>query len=120
MRVATRHCNSRANVCDEGADKDGVGDDEGGGGDGDGNIIGDRGAANTPIFAALARLETMTFLAPMHIGEVAQLEARVTLTSRRSIEVAVSVWAESPARPSARRLTNRARLWYVAVASRRV
>ena len=69
-------------------------------------------------YVALARLERMDFLAPMHIGEVAQLEARVTWTTRRSVEVCVRVWSEQPAAvppANARRLTNTAWLWYVPV-----
>eukprot|EP00937_MAST-01D_sp_MAST-1D-sp2_P003525 g3525.t1 len=96
--VAMRHCNSGRGVAD--ADS------------GEGEVL---AAVRPPTWAALARLETMQFLAPMHIGEVAQIEAEVTFVARRSLEVTARVWAESPVRPDGRRLTNVARLWYVGV-----
>eukprot|EP00041_Stephanoeca_diplocostata_P006799 m.94521 g.94521 ORF g.94521 m.94521 type:complete len:404 (+) comp16546_c0_seq1:274-1485(+) len=69
---------------------------------------------NGKIFAALARLEHMDFVRPMHIGNLAQVSALVTYTSRSSLEVNVTVWSEDCIRNTTT-VTNRARLWYVAV-----
>lgn len=67
-----------------------------------------------PTHLVLAQVELMDFRAPMHIGEVAKLDAHVTFTSERSIEVLVDVSSEDLLR-GAWRSTNQARLWYVAV-----
>lgn len=45
--------------------------------------------------AALARIEHMDFIMPMHIGEVAELAAEIVYTSEHSLEVVVTVWAEN-------------------------
>lgn len=42
---------------------------------------------------ALARIEKMDFSSPMHIGEVAEVEAKVTFTATHSLEVTVNVFA---------------------------
>lgn len=68
---------------------------------------------DTPLVASLARLEECTFLAPMHIGEVAQVRAEVTFVAKHSMEVTVEVSASNPLTGESRR-TNIARVWYVA------
>ncbi len=72
------------------------------------------GEKGEQLITALARLEQMDFYKPMFVGEVAQLQAAVTYTSPRSIEVTVDVWADNIV-TGERRLTNSAHLWYVAM-----
>ncbi|CAH2319702.1 cytosolic acyl coenzyme A thioester hydrolase isoform X2 [Pelobates cultripes] len=62
--------------------------------------------------AALARVERTDFLSPMSIGEVGHVSAEITYTSKHSVEVQVNVMAENIL-AGAKRLTNRATLWYV-------
>ncbi|XP_075695567.1 cytosolic acyl coenzyme A thioester hydrolase isoform X1 [Rhinoderma darwinii] len=62
--------------------------------------------------AALARVERTDFLSPMCIGEVGHVSAEISYTSKHSVEVQVNVMAENIL-TGARRLTNRATLWYV-------
>ncbi|XP_075461090.1 cytosolic acyl coenzyme A thioester hydrolase isoform X2 [Ascaphus truei] len=62
--------------------------------------------------AALARVERTDFLSPMCIGEVGHVSAEITYTSKHSVEVQVNVMAENIL-TGAKRLTNRATLWYV-------
>uniref|UniRef100_A0A8C5WHG7 palmitoyl-CoA hydrolase n=1 Tax=Leptobrachium leishanense TaxID=445787 RepID=A0A8C5WHG7_9ANUR len=62
--------------------------------------------------AALARVERTDFLSPMCIGEVGNVSAEITYTSKHSVEVQVNVLAENIL-TGAKRLTNRATLWYV-------
>jgi len=69
-------------------------------------------SSGPPVTTALVRLEKMDFLQPMHVGEVAQLQAAVTYTSKHSLEVTVDVWAENVLIGD-RRHTNTATLWYV-------
>uniref|UniRef100_UPI00398E800E cytosolic acyl coenzyme A thioester hydrolase isoform X2 n=1 Tax=Pristiophorus japonicus TaxID=55135 RepID=UPI00398E800E len=64
--------------------------------------------------AVLARVERTDFLSPMSIGEVAHVSAEITYTSKHSVEVQVNVIAENIIK-GAKRLTNRATLWYVAL-----
>ncbi|XP_067826376.1 cytosolic acyl coenzyme A thioester hydrolase isoform X2 [Heptranchias perlo] len=64
--------------------------------------------------AVLARVERTDFLSPMSIGEVAHVSAEITYTSKHSVEVQVNVMAENIIK-GAKRLTNRATLWYVAL-----
>lgn len=45
--------------------------------------------------AALARVERTDFLSPVCIGEVANVSAEITYTSRRSVEVQVNVMSEN-------------------------
>ncbi|XP_078619180.1 cytosolic acyl coenzyme A thioester hydrolase-like [Branchiostoma floridae x Branchiostoma japonicum] len=63
-----------------------------------------------PCAPSLVRIERMDFLQPMHVGEVAQLQADVTFTGPHSLEVQVQVWAENVLKGS-KRLTNKATLW---------
>ncbi|ETE73730.1 Cytosolic acyl coenzyme A thioester hydrolase, partial [Ophiophagus hannah] len=65
-----------------------------------------------PCVAALARVERTDFLSPMCIGEVAHVSAEITYTSKHSVEVQVQVEAENIL-TGAKRVTNRATLWYV-------
>jgi len=65
-------------------------------------------------FTALARFDEIDFIRPMHIGEIAQIEAEVSYVSQRSMEVQVKVFAENLFKGT-RRQTNRASLWYVPV-----
>ena len=67
-----------------------------------------------PLIAVLARVEHTDFLQPMYIGELSKLQARVTFTSARSIEVTADVWAENLTTGEMRK-TNQATLWYVAI-----
>ncbi|XP_072101109.1 cytosolic acyl coenzyme A thioester hydrolase isoform X4 [Mobula birostris] len=62
--------------------------------------------------AVLARVERTDFLSPMSIGEVAHVSAVITYTSKHSVEVQVNVMAENILN-GAKRMTNRATLWYV-------
>ncbi|XP_076019548.1 cytosolic acyl coenzyme A thioester hydrolase isoform X2 [Genypterus blacodes] len=62
--------------------------------------------------AALVRVEKTEFLYPMFIGEVAHVTAEITYTSKRSLEVQVKVVSENIL-SGAKKLTNRAALWYV-------
>ena len=43
---------------------------------------------------ALARIEHMDFVSPMHIGELAEVVGSILYTSPRSLEVQVTVTAE--------------------------
>ena len=82
--VATRHCNNNAT------------------------------ADAKALIGVLARVEHTDFLQPMYIGELSKLQARVTFTSSRSIEVTADVWAEKLTTGEMRK-TNQAILWYVAI-----
>lgn len=71
---------------------------------------------SSEITMALSRLNNVDFLNPMHIGDLAQLDARVTATGSKSVEVQVDVFAENIS--TGKRLqTNRATLWYTMVDS---
>ncbi|XP_030041765.1 cytosolic acyl coenzyme A thioester hydrolase isoform X2 [Microcaecilia unicolor] len=70
-------------------------------------------------FAALARVERTDFVSPMSIGEVAHVSAEITYTSKHSVEVQVNVMAENIL-TGAKKLTNRATLWYVALSLKNV
>lgn len=48
-----------------------------------------------PCVAALARVERTDFLSPMCIGEVANVSAEITYTSKHSVEVQVNVMSEN-------------------------
>ena len=74
----------------------------------------ERNPNNPPLVTVLARMNQTDFYQPMYVGEVAHVQAAVTYTSKRSIEVSVDVWAEN-ALTGTKRHTNSARLWYVAV-----
>ena len=74
------------------------------------------GVRDPPVTTALVRVEKMDFHQPMHVGNVAQLQAAITYTSSHSVEVTVDVWAEDVLR-GRRYHTNTATLWYVAIIS---
>ena len=68
---------------------------------------------NSPVMAALVRVDHMDFHQPMFVGEVGQIQAAVTYTSPHSVEITVDAWAENMLRGH-RRHTNTATLWYIA------
>ena len=68
---------------------------------------------NSPVMAALVRVDHMDFHQPMFVGEVGQIQAAVTYASPRSVEITVDAWAENMLRGH-RRHTNTATLWYIA------
>ena len=59
-------------------------------------------------------VDQMTFDAPVHVGELVHVRARLTWTGRTSLEVAVIVEAERPL-TGVTRLTNTAHLVFVAL-----
>ncbi|XP_068952411.1 S-methylmethionine--homocysteine S-methyltransferase BHMT2 isoform X3 [Petaurus breviceps papuanus] len=67
----------------------------------------------------LARVERTDFLSPMCIGEVAHVSAEITYTSKHSVEVQVTVVSEDIL-TGARRMTNKAALWYVPISLKNV
>ena len=69
---------------------------------------------SNPVLTVLVRVDHMDFHQPMYVGEVSQVQAAVTYTSPKSIEVTVDVWAENVV-TGERRHTNTATLWYVGV-----
>ncbi|EMP25925.1 Cytosolic acyl coenzyme A thioester hydrolase [Chelonia mydas] len=69
--------------------------------------------------SALARVERTDFLSPMCIGEVAHVSAEITYTSKHSVEVQVNVLSENIL-TGAKRVTNRATLWYVPLSLKNV
>jgi acyl-coenzyme A thioesterase 7 len=71
--------------------------------------------ASERLIGALVRLEHIDFMKPMHIGSVATLDAVVAYTSARSLMVKVTVYAEDVFKCT-KHVTNRAVLWYVALA----
>ena len=71
------------------------------------------GDQDNRLIAVLARVEHMDFHQPMFVAEVSQVQAAVTFTSERSMEVTVDVWAENLV-SGERRHTNSASLWYIA------
>jgi len=74
----------------------------------------ENGDGNCSI-AALVRFETMSFLKPMFVGEVASLSARIVFTSEHSVLVEVVVTAEDVSKGKTR-VTNSGQLWYVPLA----
>lgn len=80
-----------------------------------GSIVGTR-HCNTVngdrCLAALVRVEKTEFLSPVFIGEVVHVSAKITYTSKHSLEVQVKVIAENIL-TGAKKLANKAALWYV-------
>ncbi|NWZ22952.1 BACH hydrolase, partial [Asarcornis scutulata] len=72
-----------------------------------------------PCVAALARVERTDFLSPMCIGEVANVSAEITYTSKHSVEVQVNVMSENIL-TGAKKVTNKATLWYVPLSLKNV
>mmetsp|Transcript_23635 Transcript_23635/g.47922 ORF Transcript_23635/g.47922 Transcript_23635/m.47922 type:complete len:363 (-) Transcript_23635:139-1227(-) len=64
--------------------------------------------------AVLTRIETMSFLKPMFVGDVASVTVDVIFTSERSILTNVVVKAENFAKGTTR-ITNSGKLWYAVV-----
>lgn len=62
--------------------------------------------------AALVRFETMSFLKPFFVGEVASLSTQIVFTSEHSVLVEVVVTAEDVSKGETR-LANTGQLWYV-------
>ncbi|XP_025941474.1 cytosolic acyl coenzyme A thioester hydrolase isoform X2 [Apteryx rowi] len=75
--------------------------------------------AGEPCVAALARVERTDFLSPMCIGEVANVSAEITYTSKHSVEVQVNVLSENIL-TGAKKVTNKATLWYVPLSLKNV
>lgn len=71
-----------------------------------------RNNPESPVMAALVRVDHMDFHQPLFVGEVSQIHAAVTYTSKHSVEVTADAWAENMLRGH-RRHTNTATLWYV-------
>ena len=67
-----------------------------------------------PLLGVIARVEHTDFLQPVFIGELCEVYAEVVYTSEHSIEVIAEVWSENLL-TGAKRLTNRATLWFVAM-----
>src|SRR4051794_19636318 len=61
-----------------------------------------------------ASIDGLTFLTPIHLGEIVILQAQVNFVGRTSMEVGVRVEAENP-RTGARRYTTKAYLTFVAI-----
>ncbi|NXA56534.1 BACH hydrolase, partial [Nothocercus julius] len=72
-----------------------------------------------PCVAVLARVERTDFLSPMCIGEVANVSAEITYTSKHSVEVQVTVLSENIL-TGAKKVTNKATLWYVPLSLKNV
>ncbi|MDM7463807.1 MAG: acyl-CoA thioesterase [Tepidimonas taiwanensis] len=62
----------------------------------------------------LASSERLRFVAPAHVGDVVEVEARVCGVGRRSVRVMARMWAEHPA-TGQRRFCTSANLVYVAI-----
>lgn len=61
-----------------------------------------------------ASIDALTFLTPIHLGEVVRLQAQVNFVGKTSMEVGVRVDAENP-RTATRRYTTKAYLTFVAI-----
>jgi acyl-CoA hydrolase len=61
-----------------------------------------------------ASIDALTFLTPIHLGEIVRLQANVNYVGRTSMEIGVRVEAENP-RNCARRYTTKAYLTFVAI-----
>jgi acyl-CoA hydrolase len=61
-----------------------------------------------------ASIDALTFLTPIHLGEIVRLQAQVNFVGRTSMEIGVRVEAEDP-RTGARRYTTKAYLTFVAI-----
>lgn len=62
----------------------------------------------------LARVDRVDFRNPVSIGEVLEMEAKLTFAFKHSMEVSVDVFSEN-LQTGVRKKTNAARLWYVLV-----
>ncbi len=61
-----------------------------------------------------ASIDALTFLTPIHLGEIVRLQAQVNFVGRTSMEIGVRVEAEDP-RTGGRRYTTKAYLTFVAI-----
>ena len=61
-----------------------------------------------------ASIDGLTFLTPIHLGEIVLLKAQVNFVGRTSMEIGVRVEAENP-RSGERRYTTKAYLTFVAI-----
>ena len=61
-----------------------------------------------------ASIDGLTFLTPIHLGEIVRLQAQVNFVGRTSMEIGVRVEAEDPL-TAARRYTTKAYLTFVAI-----
>jgi acyl-CoA hydrolase len=68
--------------------------------------------ARCPVVTA--SIDQMTFLHPIHVGELVRLKSQVNRVFRTSMEVGVKVWVENLQRPGLRH-TSSAYLTFVAV-----
>lgn len=76
-----------------------------------GFVAATRQVRKTVVMAASEKLD---FRAPAHVGEVVEVTATVTGVGRRSVQVQVEMWAESPTSGERRHCTS-GRLVYVAI-----
>lgn len=70
--------------------------------------------AKGKIITTMSRIESVSFLRPMKIGEVAELTAEIIYTSSKAILIEVTVMAEDIF-AARKNITNKACLWYVAM-----
>ncbi|HEX8950634.1 MAG TPA: acyl-CoA thioesterase [Polyangia bacterium] len=61
-----------------------------------------------------ASIDALTFLTPIHLGEIVRLQAQVNFVGKTSMEIGVRVEAENP-RSATRRYTTKAYLTFVAI-----
>jgi len=61
-----------------------------------------------------ASLDALTFLTPIHLGEIVRLQAQVNFVGKTSMEIGVRVEAENP-RNGSWRYTTKAYLTFVAI-----
>jgi acyl-CoA hydrolase len=61
-----------------------------------------------------ASIDALTFLTPIHLGEIVRLQAQVNFVGKTSMEIGVRVETENPAN-GARRYTTKAYLSFVAI-----
>ena len=76
-----------------------------------GFVAATRQVRRTVVMAASEKLD---FVAPAHVGDVVEVTARVAEVGRRSVQVDVQMWAESPTNGERRHCTS-GRLVFVAV-----
>ena len=76
-----------------------------------GFVAATRQVRRTVVMAASEKLD---FRAPAHVGELVEVTAQVVGVGRRSVQVQVEMWAESPASGERRHCTS-GRLVYVAI-----
>jgi acyl-CoA hydrolase len=75
------------------------------------SVAGMRHSAGNVVTASI---DALTFLTPIHLGEIVRLQAQVNFVGRTSMEIGVRVEAEDP-RTGARRYTTKAYLTFVAI-----